>query len=138
MAGSHNAPAGTSFDYFSSVGNQSHQVSCQFHWPLIEKRGHISILIDSSCGRIKLNTESYPKAVSFSSVNILGCGLYGFFFWQIVTPNMRPRTVSETSNGSGGPHTNAASSGKKPGTIPEKRSDMSLSQDKNKNKVNLS
>lgn len=51
---------------------------------------------------------------------------------------MRPRTVSETSNGSGGPHTNAASSGKKPGTISEKRSDMSLSQDKNKNKVNLS
>lgn len=42
--------------------------------------------------------------------------------------------MSETSNGSGGPHTNAASSGKKPGTIPEKRSDMSLSQDKNKNK----
>lgn len=63
LAGSHNAPAGSSFDYFSSVGNQSHQVSCQFHWPLIEIRGHISIHIDSSCGRIKLNTEYYPKGV---------------------------------------------------------------------------
>lgn len=62
----------------------------------------------------------------------------GFFFWQIVTPKMRPRTVSETSTGSGGPHPNAAASGKKPGTIPEKRSDMSLSKDNNKNKVYLS
>lgn len=70
LAGSHNAPAGSSFDYFSSVGNQSHQVSCQFHWPLREIRGYISIHIDSSCGRIKLDTESNPKGVSFSSLNI--------------------------------------------------------------------
>ncbi|XP_061183855.1 uncharacterized protein LOC133192032 isoform X3 [Saccostrea echinata] len=73
LAGSHNIPSGSSFDYFSAVGASSQ---------------------------------------------------------QIVAPKMRPRTISETSTGSGGPPSHTTSTAKKPDTIPEKKTDFKLSDDK--------
>ncbi|XP_078325868.1 uncharacterized protein LOC111124202 isoform X11 [Crassostrea virginica] len=56
---------------------------------------------------------------------------------QIVAPKMRPRTMSETSTGSGGPQPNMSTT-KKPESIPERKGDSGLSRDDKKSKESWS